>query len=43
MEYKIDKALDTAHRMMERRGLGVDEMEREILKAVYDQTAEFRR
>ena len=43
MEYKIDKALDTAHRMMERRGLGVDEMEREILQAVYDQTAEFRR
>ena len=43
MEYKLDKALDTAHRMMERRGLGVDEMEREILQAVYDQTAEFRR
>jgi hypothetical protein len=43
MEYKIDKALDTAHRMMERRGLGVDQMEREILQAVYDQTAEFRR
>ena len=43
MEYKIDKALDTAHRMMERRGLGVDEIEREILQAVYDQTAEFRR
>ena len=43
VEYKIDKALDTAHRMMERRGLGVDEVEREILQAVYDQTAEFRR
>ena len=43
MEYKIDKALDTAHRMMERRGLAVDETEREILQAVYDQTAEFRR
>lgn len=43
MEYKIDKALDAAHRMMERRGLGVDEIEREILKKVYDKTAEFRR
>ena len=43
MEYKIDKALDTAHRMMERRGLAVDETERAILQAVYDQTAEFRR
>ena len=43
MEYKIDLALDTAHRMMERRGSGMDEIEREILQTVYDQTAEFRR
>ena len=43
MEYKIDKALNAAHRMMERRGLGVDEIEREILQKVYDKTAEFRR
>lgn len=43
MEYKIDKALNAAHRMMERRGLGVDEIERDILQKVYDKTAEFRR
>ena len=43
MEYKIDKALDTANRMMQRRGLAVDEVEQEILQSVYEQTAEFRR
>jgi UDP-N-acetylglucosamine diphosphorylase/glucosamine-1-phosphate N-acetyltransferase len=43
MEYKLDKALDTADRMMKRRGLAVDEIEREILEAVYQQTADFRR
>jgi len=29
--------------MMQRRGLAVDEVENEILQAVYEQTAEFRR
>ncbi|MDA7805434.1 GlmU family protein [Schleiferiaceae bacterium] len=43
MEYKLDKALDTANRMMQRRGLAVDEVEQEILQSVYEQTAEFRR
>ena len=43
MEYKLDKALDTAHRMMQRRGLAVDDVEQEILQSVYEQTAEFRR
>ena len=43
MEYKLDKALDTAHRMMQRRGLAVDDVEKEILQAVYEQTSEFRR
>ena len=43
MEYKLDKALDTAHRMMQRRGLAVDEVENEILQAVYEQTAGYRR
>lgn len=43
MEYRIDKALDTADRMMKRRGLEVDDIEREILEAVYAQTAEFRK
>jgi len=40
---KLDKALDTAHRMMQRRGLAVDEVENEILQAVYEQTTDFRR
>jgi UDP-N-acetylglucosamine diphosphorylase/glucosamine-1-phosphate N-acetyltransferase len=43
MEYKLDKALDTADRMMKRRGLEVDDVERGILQSVYEQTAEFRR
>ncbi|MEY2963282.1 MAG: hypothetical protein RL754_543 [Bacteroidota bacterium] len=43
MEYRIDKALDTADRMMKRRGLEVDSVERAILEHVYEVTAEFRR
>jgi hypothetical protein len=29
--------------MMQRRGLAVDEVENEILQAVYEQTTDFRR
>jgi hypothetical protein len=29
--------------MMQRRGLAVDDVEKEILQAVYEQTSEFRR
>lgn len=43
MEYRIDKALDTADRMMKRRGLEVNDIEREILETVYAKTAEFRK
>jgi UDP-N-acetylglucosamine diphosphorylase/glucosamine-1-phosphate N-acetyltransferase len=43
MEYRIDKALDTADRMMKRRGLEVDEVEKAILEQVYALTAEYRR
>ena len=43
MEYRIDKALDTADRMMKRRGLEVDEVEKAILEQVYALSAEYRR
>jgi hypothetical protein len=43
VEYKLDKALDTAQRMMQRRGLKVDDMEQNILDHVYNATKEFRR
>ena len=42
-EYRIDKALDTADRMMKRRGLEVDEVEKAILEQVYALSAEYRR
>jgi UDP-N-acetylglucosamine diphosphorylase/glucosamine-1-phosphate N-acetyltransferase len=43
MEYRIDKALDTADRMMKRRGLEVNEIERAILEQVFALSAEYRR
>lgn len=41
-EYKIEKAFDTAGRMMERRGKELDENDRDILKTVYDLTKKYR-
>lgn len=43
MEYRIDKALDTADRMMKRRGLEVNEIEKAILEQVFALSAEYRR
>ena len=43
VEYKINKALDTADRMMKRRGLEVNEVEKAILEQVYALSAEYRR
>ena len=43
VEYKLDKALDTAQRMMQRRGLKVGDMDQNILDHVYNATKEFRR
>lgn len=40
--YRLDKALDTADRMMKRRGLEVDDIERSILEHVFQVTEEFR-
>lgn len=41
--YRLDKALDTADRMMKRRGLQVEGTEQEILEHVHTLTEEFRR
>ena len=41
-EYMIKKALDTANRMMQRRGLQVDDVERTILEKVYADSAQYR-
>ena len=41
-EYMIKKALDTANRMMQRRGLQVDDVERTILEKVYADSAKYR-
>ena len=41
-EYTLPKALATAARVMERRGISLDGVESDILSAVFDQTAEFR-
>ncbi len=42
MEYSLHKALATAARVMERRGLEMDQVESDILSAIFAQTAEFR-
>jgi UDP-N-acetylglucosamine diphosphorylase/glucosamine-1-phosphate N-acetyltransferase len=41
-EYTLPKALATAARVMERRGIALDAVESDILSAIFDQTAEFR-
>ena len=38
-EYKINKALETAERVMSRRGIKLDETEEKILTHLYEQTA----
>ncbi|MDG1252850.1 MAG: putative sugar nucleotidyl transferase [Schleiferiaceae bacterium] len=41
-EYSMVKALATASRVMERRGVALDAVESDILSAIFAQTAEFR-
>ncbi len=41
-EYALDKALGTAARVMERRGIELDDIERALLQSVFEHTAEFR-
>jgi UDP-N-acetylglucosamine diphosphorylase/glucosamine-1-phosphate N-acetyltransferase len=38
VDYKYEKAMETAERVMARRNLKLDEIEREILKSVFDQS-----
>ena len=40
--YKIEKAFETATKAMERRGIILSDVDKEILREVYRQTAEFR-
>ena len=41
-EYKAEKAMDTAKRVMERRGIELDETERSILSEIFDMTKGYR-
>ncbi len=41
-EYKFDKAMRTAELVMQRRGIELDEIERDILQVVFDKTASRR-
>jgi len=41
-EYKLDKALETAARVMERRAIELDETESAILSSVFDLTKQYR-
>lgn len=42
-EYKLQKALDTGERMMSRRGIELDEIERDIMQHIFDKTADYRK
>lgn len=42
-DYKIDKALETAQKVMERRGIALSATEAAILTHIYNETAAFRR
>lgn len=42
-EYRFDKAMETAERVMMRRGIELDETERAILQHIFDETAAFRK
>ncbi len=41
-EYKFDKAMKTADLVMTRRNVTLDEVERDILQAIFDKTAQYR-
>ncbi|MEN8928142.1 MAG: GlmU family protein [Flavobacteriales bacterium] len=43
LEYKFDKAMDTAKRVMDRRSIALTEDDLEILKHVYDDSQKFRK
>jgi UDP-N-acetylglucosamine diphosphorylase/glucosamine-1-phosphate N-acetyltransferase len=41
-EYRFDKAMETAEKVMGRRGIELDEVERAVLRHVFDESAELR-
>lgn len=41
--YQIDKAIETANRVMQRRGKQLDEVEEGILRAIFEQTKVYRK
>lgn len=41
-EYRFDKAMETAEKVMSRRGIDLDEVERAVLRHVFDESAELR-
>jgi UDP-N-acetylglucosamine diphosphorylase/glucosamine-1-phosphate N-acetyltransferase len=43
LEYKYDKAMETAKRVMDRRSIALTEIDLEILKTVYDMSQKFRK
>lgn len=43
LEYKFEKAMDTAKRVMERRNISLTEEDLEILEFVYDESQKFRK
>lgn len=43
LEYKFDKAMDTAKRVMDRRSIALTEDDLDILKHVYDESQKFRK
>ena len=42
IEYRIEKALEAASRVMERRGIALDKVEEDILRTVFDLTKGYR-
>ena len=42
IDYRIDKALEVSQRVMERRGLVLNEVEESIIRTVYDLTKQYR-
>ncbi|HXH20345.1 MAG TPA: GlmU family protein [Chitinophagales bacterium] len=41
--YRFDKAMETAARMMERRGMQMDELDKDIWKHIFEQTEQYRK
>jgi len=42
IEFKLDKAIEVAEKMMERRGILLSEIDLTILKYIYEQSKEYR-